>query len=58
MNNGFQEISMKKHTHNKSRLILKRDTVRLLNAANLTPPAALMDSESFFFSGCPCCPST
>jgi hypothetical protein len=50
---------MKKHARNESRLILKKDTLRLLNAWHLTAPAAVMDSESFFsFSSCPCCPST
>jgi hypothetical protein len=49
---------MKKHTHNKSRLMLNKDILRVLNTKHLTAPAAPMESESFFFSGCPCCTST
>jgi hypothetical protein len=49
---------MKQRNHLTSRLILKKDIVRLLSAKGLTAPAAPMDSESFFQSGCPCCPST
>jgi hypothetical protein len=49
---------MQNHTHNRSRLALKTDTVRLLTTHHLTARAALMDSESFLQSSCPCCPST
>ena len=46
---------MKQSNLVKSRLQLKKHVVRLLNNTNLTAPAAPMDSDSFFKSGCPCC---
>jgi hypothetical protein len=49
---------MKKQIHNKPRLILNKDILRVLSTKHLAAPAAPMDSESFFFSGCPCCTST
>jgi hypothetical protein len=49
---------MKKHAHNRTRLILKKDVIRNLDVRSFLAPL-LMDSESFFGqSGCPCCPST